>query len=140
MAGLTAVATVRLAEPQFEGQTKEVLGTNAVRGIVARVVEQQATAALTSPRKGDKQQAAMLLDKVVAEMKSRISARVHKETQRRKNALETSSLPAKARRLPLAGRRAQRACSSSRATAPWAPPGWRARRTTRRCCPSAARS
>ncbi|GAB3679669.1 DNA gyrase/topoisomerase IV subunit B [Angustibacter aerolatus] len=95
MAGLTAVATVRLAEPQFEGQTKEVLGTNAVRGIVARVVEQQLTAALTSPRKGDKQQAAMLLDKVVAEMKSRISARVHKETQRRKNALETSSLPAK---------------------------------------------
>ena len=36
LAGLTAVVTVRLAEPQFEGQTKEVLGTNAVRAIVAR--------------------------------------------------------------------------------------------------------
>ena len=36
LAGLTAVVTVRLAEPQFEGQTKEVLGTNAVRAIVAQ--------------------------------------------------------------------------------------------------------
>ena len=42
LAGLTAVVTVRLAEPQFEGQTKEVLGTNAVRGIVAKVVERRA--------------------------------------------------------------------------------------------------
>jgi DNA gyrase subunit B len=95
LAGLTAVVTVRLAEPQFEGQTKEVLGTNAVRGIVARVVEKELTALLTSPKRGEKQQSALLLEKVVAEMKSRISARVHKETQRRKNALETSSLPAK---------------------------------------------
>ncbi len=95
LAGLTAVLTVRLAEPQFEGQTKEVLGTSAVRGIVARVVERELTALLTSTRRGEKQQAAALLDKVVAEMKSRVSARLHKETQRRKNALETSSLPAK---------------------------------------------
>ena len=34
--GMTAVVTVRLAEPQFEGQTKEVLGTPAARGVVAR--------------------------------------------------------------------------------------------------------
>jgi DNA gyrase subunit B len=95
LAGLTAIVTVRLAEPQFEGQTKEVLGTNAVRGIVARVVEKELTALLTSPKRGEKQQSALLLEKVVAEMKSRISARLHKETQRRKNALETSSLPAK---------------------------------------------
>ena len=95
LAGLTAVLTVRLPEPQFEGQTKEVLGTSAVRGIVSRVVERELTAALTSTQRGHKQQAALLLEKVVAEMKSRISARLHKETQRRKNALETSSLPAK---------------------------------------------
>ncbi|GAB3597846.1 DNA topoisomerase IV subunit B [Angustibacter peucedani] len=95
LAGLTAVVTVRLAEPQFEGQTKEVLGTNAVRGIVSRVVEKELTALLTSTRRGPKQQAALLLEKVVSEMKTRISARLHKETQRRKNALETSSLPAK---------------------------------------------
>jgi DNA gyrase subunit B len=95
LAGLTGVVTVRLAEPQFEGQTKEVLGTNAVRGIVSRVVERELTRLLTSSKRGEKQQAAMLLEKVVAEMKSRVSARQHKETQRRKNALETSSLPAK---------------------------------------------
>jgi DNA gyrase subunit B len=95
LAGLTGVVTVRLAEPQFEGQTKEVLGTNAVRGIVSRVVETELTRLLTSSKRGEKQQATLLLDKVVAEMKSRVSARQHKETQRRKNALETSSLPAK---------------------------------------------
>ena len=95
LAGLTAVVTVRLAEPQFEGQTKEVLGTAAVRGIVAKVVERELTAVLTSAKRDEKQQASALLEKVVAEMKSRVSARLHKETQRRKNALETSSLPAK---------------------------------------------
>jgi len=95
LAGLTAVVTVRLAEPQFEGQTKEVLGTNAVRAIVAKVIEKELTARLTSTKRGDKAASALLLEKVVAEMKSRISARLHKETQRRKNALETSSLPAK---------------------------------------------
>ncbi|MGZ4742540.1 MAG: DNA gyrase/topoisomerase IV subunit B [Oryzihumus sp.] len=95
LAGLTAVVTVRLAEPQFEGQTKEVLGTSAVRAIVTKVVEKELTALLTSTKRGEKAQAALLLEKVVAEMKSRISARLHKETQRRKNALETSSLPAK---------------------------------------------
>ncbi len=95
LAGLTAVVTVRLAEPQFEGQTKEVLGTPAVRQIVAKTVEAELTALLTSTARGDKSQATLLLDKVVAEMKSRISARQHKETQRRKNALESSTLPSK---------------------------------------------
>jgi DNA gyrase subunit B len=95
LAGLTAVITVRLPEPQFEGQTKEVLGTPAVRSIVASVVGDALTSRLTSSKREEKAQAALLLDKVVAEMKSRISARAHKETQRRKNALETSSLPAK---------------------------------------------
>jgi len=95
LAGLTAVVTVRLAEPQFEGQTKEVLGTAAVRAIVARVVEQTLTDRLTSPKRDDKTHSALLLQKVVSEMKSRISARVHKETQRKKNLLESSSLPAK---------------------------------------------
>ncbi|KIC69152.1 DNA gyrase/topoisomerase IV subunit B [Pseudarthrobacter phenanthrenivorans] len=94
-AGLTAVLTVRLAEPQFEGQTKEILGTSAVRAIVARVVEREITAKLSSSNKNDKSQSSLLLEKIVNEMKSRISARVHKETQRRKNALETSSMPTK---------------------------------------------
>ncbi|MDQ1579865.1 MAG: gyrase subunit [Microbacteriaceae bacterium] len=94
-AGLTAVLTVRLPEPQFEGQTKEVLGTPAVRAIVANVVAKAMGERFSSSKRDDKAQSALLLDKVVAEMKSRISARAHKETQRRKNALESSSLPAK---------------------------------------------
>jgi DNA gyrase subunit B len=95
LAGLTAVVTVRLPEPQFEGQTKEVLGTPAVKAIVSQVVNKQLLAKLTSTKRDDKAQSALLLEKIVSEMKSRISARTHKETQRRKNALETSSLPAK---------------------------------------------
>ncbi|KJL39745.1 DNA gyrase subunit B [Microbacterium trichothecenolyticum] len=95
LAGLTAVLTVRVPEPQFEGQTKEVLGTPAVRQIVTNVVTRELTARFTSPKRDDKAQTSLLLDKVVSEMKARISARTHKETQRRKNALESSSLPAK---------------------------------------------
>ncbi len=95
LAGLTAVLTVRVPEPQFEGQTKEILGTPAVRNIVANVVAKTMAAKYASPKRDDKTQSSLVLDKIVAEMKSRVSARAHKETQRRKNALENSSLPAK---------------------------------------------
>ena len=95
LAGLTAVLTVRLPEPQFEGQTKEVLGTPAVRAIVQSVLTKGLAERFASTKRDDKAQSALVLDKLVAEMKSRISARAHKETQRRKNALESSSLPAK---------------------------------------------
>jgi DNA gyrase subunit B len=93
--GLTAVVTVRLAEPQFEGQTKEVLGTPAASRIVADVVYRELKDYLTSTNRGEKQFARAILDKVVAASKTRLAARAHKEAQRRKNALETSSLPAK---------------------------------------------
>ncbi|WP_207456676.1 DNA gyrase/topoisomerase IV subunit B [Herbiconiux sp. SYSU D00978] len=95
LAGLTAVLTVRLPEPQFEGQTKEILGTPAARSIVSNVLVKALGERFSSPKRDDKAQTSLVLDKVVAEMKSRISARAHKETQRRKNALESSSLPAK---------------------------------------------
>jgi len=95
LAGLTAVLTVRLPEPQFEGQTKEVLGTPAVRQIVSSVLTEGLQARFDSSKRDDKAQTALVLDKVVAEMKARLSARAHKETQRRKNALESSTLPAK---------------------------------------------
>jgi len=95
LAGMTAVVSVRIAEPQFEGQTKEILGTPAVKNIVTNVVSRALTDRLTSTKRDDKAQSALLLEKIVAEMKSRISARTHKETQRRKNALESSSLPTK---------------------------------------------
>ncbi len=95
LAGLTAVLTVNVPEPQFEGQTKEVLGTPAVKQIVAQVVRKDLQARFTSTRRDDKSQATQLLDKIVAEMKARVSARAHKETQRRKTALESSTLPTK---------------------------------------------
>lgn len=94
-AGLTAVVTVRFPEPQFEGQTKEILGTPQIRTVVARVVGEWLDQKFTSSKRDDKQQTSLLLEKIVGEMKTRISARMHKEISRRKNALETSSLPAK---------------------------------------------
>ena len=93
--GLTAVVTVRLAEPQFEGQTKEVLGTPAATRIVSRVVSAELADFLTSTKKGAKLQARAVLEKAVNAARARVAARQHRDTQRRKNALESSALPAK---------------------------------------------
>jgi DNA gyrase subunit B len=93
--GMTAVVTVRLAEPQFEGQTKEILGTPAARTVVRRVVAAELKKFLTSSKRAEKAQARLVMEKVVGASKTRIAARQHKETQRRKNALESSALPAK---------------------------------------------
>nr|WP_207619982.1 DNA topoisomerase IV subunit B [Nocardioides sp. IC4_145] len=93
--GMTAVVTVRLAEPQFEGQTKEILGTPAARTVVRRVVAAELKSFLTSTKRQEKAQAKLVMEKVVGAAKTRIAARQHKETQRRKNALESSALPAK---------------------------------------------
>jgi DNA gyrase subunit B len=93
--GMTAVVTVRLAEPQFEGQTKEILGTPAARTVVRKVVAAELKGFLTSTKRAEKAQAKLVMDKVVGASKTRIAAKQHKETQRRKNALESSALPAK---------------------------------------------
>jgi DNA gyrase subunit B len=93
--GLTAVVTVRLAEPQFEGQTKEILGTPAARSVVRKVVAAELKTFLTSTKAKEKAQAKLVMEKVYGAAKTRIAARQHKETQRRKNALESSALPAK---------------------------------------------
>jgi DNA gyrase subunit B len=93
--GLTAVVSVRLPEPQFEGQTKEVLGTPAASRIVAQVVAARLSEFLTSRSRAPKQQARAVLEKVAAAARTRIAAREHRENQRRKSALAASSLPAK---------------------------------------------
>jgi len=95
--GLTAVVTVRLAEPQFEGQTKEILGTSAAAKIVADVVYREFTAYLTDPKlpKSSRLAARAVLEKIHGAAKTRMAARAHKDLQRRKNALESSALPAK---------------------------------------------
>lgn len=93
--GMTAIVTVRLAEPQFEGQTKEVLGTPAARGVVRKVVSSELKKFLTSTRRAEKAQAKLVMEKVAGAAKTRLVARQHRDTQRRKNALESSALPAK---------------------------------------------
>ncbi len=93
--GLTAIISVRLPEPQFEGQTKEVLGTPAASRIVAQVVASELGNFLSSRGRAGKQQARAVLEKVAAAARARIAAREHRENQRRKSALAASSLPAK---------------------------------------------
>jgi DNA gyrase subunit B len=93
--GLTSVITVRMSEPQFEGQTKEVLGTAAAAKIVTQVVSDQMKAFFDSSKRIDKQTARIALEKIAQASRTRISARAHKDLQRRKNALESSSLPTK---------------------------------------------
>ncbi len=93
--GLTAVVTVRMQEPQFEGQTKEVLGTPAVTKIVTQVVSDELKKFFTTTKRIDKANGLIVLEKVANASRTRISSRAHKELQRRKNALESSSLPAK---------------------------------------------
>ncbi|NBV11779.1 MAG: type IIA DNA topoisomerase subunit B [Actinobacteria bacterium] len=93
--GLTAVVTVRMSEPQFEGQTKEVLGTPAVTRIVQQVVSDELKKFFSTTKRIDKANGLLILEKVANASRTRISARAHKELQRRKNALESSSLPAK---------------------------------------------
>ena len=93
--GLTAVVTVRMSEPQFEGQTKEVLGTAAAAKIVAQVVGDEMTAFFNTTKRIDKATGRLILEKIANASRTRISARAHKDLQRRKNALENSSLPTK---------------------------------------------
>ena len=93
--GLTAVITVRMSEPQFEGQTKEVLGTAAATRIVSAVVADKMKEFFNTTRRIDKANGRLILEKVAGASRTRISARAHKDLQRRKNALESSSLPTK---------------------------------------------
>ena len=93
--GLTAVVTVRMSEPQFEGQTKEVLGTSAASKIVGQVVADEMKAFFNTTKRIDKATGRLILEKIANASRTRISARAHKDLQRRKNALESSSLPTK---------------------------------------------
>ena len=93
--GVTAVVTVRLPEPQFEGQTKEVLGTPAASRIVSHVVSKHLREWFDAPPHGQKAAAKQALEKIANASRARIAARTSRDVQRRKNALESSALPAK---------------------------------------------
>ncbi|MBT1172120.1 type IIA DNA topoisomerase subunit B [Bifidobacterium sp. MA2] len=94
-AGLVAVVTVRIAEPQFQGQTKDVLGTAQVKPIVTRMADRQFGEMISGAKRGYKEQSARVLEKIVGEMHARVQSRKAKEVTRRKNALESASMPSK---------------------------------------------
>lgn len=89
--GLTTVISVKLTEPQFEGQTKTKLGNSEVRGIVESVLgEHLDTFFEENPAVGRK-----VVEKAITASRAREAARKARELTRRKNALEVSSLPGK---------------------------------------------
>ena len=89
--GLTAVISVKLAEPQFEGQTKTKLGNSSMRAAVAKsVTEGLGTYLEEHPR-----EAKELILKTITAQRAREAARAARETARRKSALESTTLPGK---------------------------------------------
>lgn len=89
--GLTVVLSVKLSEPQFEGQTKTKLGNSEVRGVTESVMaEGLANYFDEHPNVGKR-----ILEKAVAAARAREAARKARELTRRKTALESSSLPGK---------------------------------------------
>ena len=90
-AGLTAVISVKVPEPQFEGQTKTKLGNTEARGIVMSLVNEQLTLFFEqNPRTIEH-----ILEKAVAEAAARIAARKAKEATRRKTGMDSFGLPGK---------------------------------------------
>ena len=89
--GITAVISVKVKEPQFEGQTKTKLGNSNVTGIVQSVVNEEFSAYLEE----NPTVAKSILEKCISASRAREAARKARELVRRKNALETSTLPGK---------------------------------------------
>ena len=89
--GLTAVVSVKLRNPQFEGQTKAKLGNGEMRGIVSSVVSE----ALTEYLEAHPNNAKAIISKVIITAKARIAARAAKDAVIRKGALEGMTLPGK---------------------------------------------
>jgi DNA gyrase subunit B len=89
--GLAAVISVKLQDPQFEGQTKNKLGNPWVRGLVEQTVNQRLAEFLEENPTDAKQ----IVTKAVAARNARQAARKARELTRRKSALESSSLPGK---------------------------------------------
>lgn len=90
--GMTAVISVGFPEPQFEGQTKEILGTPALAKLVQDATAQGVAAWLTGRKKN---QARAVLEKVANAARARAAARTQREAARRKTAIEGASMPAK---------------------------------------------
>jgi DNA gyrase subunit B len=133
--GLAAVLSVKLRDPQFEGQTKTKLGNPWVRGLV----EQTVNARLAEFLEENPNDARQIIQKAVSAARARQAARKARELTRRKSALENSSLPGSS---PTARSAIPTppSSTSSRGTRPAARPSRRAIAPTRRSSRSGARS
>ncbi len=89
--GLTAIISVRLIEPQFEGQTKTKLGNSEVRGIVETLINEK----LSDFLEENPSAAKTILEKSITAARAREAARKARELTRRKSALESTTLPGK---------------------------------------------
>ena len=89
--GITAVVSVKVKEPQFEGQTKTKLGNSEVTGVVQSMVNE----ALSSFLEENPAVAKSILEKCISASRAREAARKARELARKKNSLETSTLPGK---------------------------------------------
>lgn len=89
--GITAVISVKLLNPQFEGQTKAKLGNSEMRGIVESAMAEYFSAYLDEHPK----EAKAILDKCLNAARARIAARKARDTVRKTSVLETTSLPGK---------------------------------------------
>ncbi len=89
--GITAVISVKVKEPQFEGQTKTKLGNSEVTGIVQTVVNEYLSAFLEE----NPNIAKAILEKCISASRAREAARKARELVRKKNSLETATLPGK---------------------------------------------
>ncbi len=89
--GLTAVISIKVPEPQFEGQTKTKLGNGEVEGIVRTIVNDKLSQFLDS----NPSDAKKIIEKAALAAEARMAARKSRELVRRKSALESSTLPGK---------------------------------------------
>lgn len=89
--GLTAVISVKIPDPQFEGQTKTKLGNSEVRSFVESIINEKFASFLEENPSVTR----LILDKCIMSARAREAARKARELTRRKNVLETSTLPGK---------------------------------------------
>ena len=89
--GLAAIVSIKISEPQFEGQTKQKLGNSEARGAVESVMSEQLTYFLEQ----NPQIAKIICDKAILAQRARDAARKARDLTRRKTALESTSLPGK---------------------------------------------
>ncbi len=89
--GLTAIISIKIPEPQFEGQTKQKLGNSEARGAVDNIVTEQLTIFLEL----NPSVAKMICDKAILAQRAREAARKARDLTRRKTALDSTTLPGK---------------------------------------------